>query len=161
MVARVATREEKNPLVDVLLEAVRLEIVALVVVELPTMRLVMVARVATREEMKELVLVALVEATLVEKRLVLVLFVVEALEAVRLVVVAFTPLKFVVKKFVEDPLVISEVEAKIFCAKRLRNLLNGVPIEYVISAFGTTSPTDEVPETVRDVIEVVARVEVP
>ena len=54
-VARVAEREEKNPVVVVLLVAVRLVITALVVVALPTMRSVMVASVATREAMKELV----------------------------------------------------------------------------------------------------------
>jgi hypothetical protein len=57
----------------------------------------MLARVATRDEMNELVLVLLVEARLVAKKL------------------------------VEDPLVITEVEAKMFCAKRLRNLLRLVP----------------------------------
>ncbi len=55
MLASVATRLEKNPLVEVALDAIRLvvdalTIVALVVVELPTMRLVMLARVAIRLE---------------------------------------------------------------------------------------------------------------
>jgi len=57
-VARVAESEEKNPVVVVLLEAVRLVMTAFVVVELPMMRSVMVASVATREAMKELVEVA-------------------------------------------------------------------------------------------------------
>ena len=66
MLAKVATRDEKNPLVEVALEATRLVvealvIVALVVVELPTIKLVMLAKVATRDEMKELVLVLFVE----------------------------------------------------------------------------------------------------
>ena len=65
MLASVATREEKNPLVEVELEAVRFVIVALVVVEFPTMRSVMEARVATKEEMKELVLVAFTAVRLV------------------------------------------------------------------------------------------------
>ena len=70
MLARVATNEEKKPLVEVALEAMRLVveafvIVALVVVELPTIRLVMLARVATNEEKKPLVLVELVEKRLV------------------------------------------------------------------------------------------------
>ena len=56
------------------------------------------AKVATREEKNPLVLVALV--------------------AVRLVV----------KKLVELPLVITEEDAKIFWAKRLRNLLSEVPM---------------------------------
>ncbi len=55
MLASVATRLEKNPLVEVALDAIRLvvdalTIVALVVVELPTMRLVMLASVAIRLE---------------------------------------------------------------------------------------------------------------
>ena len=76
--ARVATREEKKPLVEVALDAVKLVIVALVVVEFPTMRSVIEARVATKEEIKELV-----EVLLVVTRFVLV-----ALTAVRLVVEA-------------------------------------------------------------------------
>ena len=46
--------------------------------------------------------------------LVLVEFVITASVAARLVVVALIPSKFVVKKFVEVPLVIREEEAKIF-----------------------------------------------
>ena len=88
MLARVATREEKNPLVELLLVAVRLVIVALVVVELPTIKLVMLARVATREEIKELVEVAFTEERFVAKRLVELLLVEEALVVVKLVVVA-------------------------------------------------------------------------
>ena len=65
MLASVATREEKNPLVEVELEAIRLvvealTIVALVVVEFPTMRDAMLARVATNEEKNPVVLVELV-----------------------------------------------------------------------------------------------------
>ena len=76
--ARVATREEKKPLVEVALDAVKLVveafvIVAFVVVELPMIALVIEARVATREEIKELV-----EVALVEKRLVAVTAVAEA-----------------------------------------------------------------------------------
>ena len=66
MEASVATRDEKNPLVEVALEAMRLVVeafvmVALVVVELPTIKLVMLANVASKEEKKPLVLVLLVE----------------------------------------------------------------------------------------------------
>ena len=66
MLASVATRDEKNPLVEVALDAIRLVveafvIVALVVVELPTMSEAMFARVATKEEKNPLVLVELVE----------------------------------------------------------------------------------------------------
>ena len=66
MLAKVATRDEKKPLVEVALDATRLEveafvIVALVVVEFPTIKLVMLARVATRDEKNPLVLVLLVE----------------------------------------------------------------------------------------------------
>ena len=70
IVASVATRLEKNPLVEVALEAMRLVvdalvIVAFVVVEFPTISELMVASVAMREEMKELVEVALVLVKLV------------------------------------------------------------------------------------------------
>ena len=70
MLAKVATKEEKKPLVLVALDAMRLVveafvIVALVVVELPMIALVMLAKVATKEEKKPLVLVALVEKRLV------------------------------------------------------------------------------------------------
>ena len=87
IVAKVEKREEMNPLVVVLLVAVRLLIKAFVVLEFPTIRLVIVAKVEKREEM----------VPVVEKRLVLVL------------------------------LVITEEEAKMLFAKRLRNLLRGVP----------------------------------
>jgi hypothetical protein len=66
-------------LVEVLLVAVKLEIVALVVVELPTIRSVIEARVATSEEMKELVLVELVVTRLVEVAFTAVRLVVDAL----------------------------------------------------------------------------------
>ena len=71
MLASVATRDEKNPLVDVALDAMRLVvealvIVAFVVVELPMIALVMLASVATRDEKNPLVLVLLVEKRLVE-----------------------------------------------------------------------------------------------
>ena len=72
----------------------------------------MLARVATRDEKKPLVVVLLVVTALV-----VVEFPITALVAVRLVA----------KKLVEVPLVITEVEAKMFCAKRLRNLLRLVP----------------------------------
>ena len=94
------------------MSAVRLVIVALVVVELPTMRLEIEARVATSEEMKELV-----EVEVVERRLVV----------ERFVVVALLLLKLLVKKLLEEALVITEDEAKIFSAKRLRNLLRELP----------------------------------
>ena len=75
MLANVATREEKNPLVLVAFDAMRLVvealvIVAFVVVELPTSKSVMLANVAKSEEMKELVLVLLVIIPLVVKKLV-------------------------------------------------------------------------------------------
>ena len=72
-------------------------VTALVVVELPTIKLVMLAKVATRLEKNPLVLVAL--------------------DAMRLVV----------EKLVELPLVITEEDAKIFWAKRLRKRLAAVP----------------------------------
>ena len=84
----------------------------------------MLASVATRDEKKPLVEVELVIIPLV---------------AARLVVVAFIPLKLVAKKFVELLFVISEEEAKIFCAKRLMNLFNELPIEYVASNEGIIS----------------------
>jgi len=62
--------EEKKPLVEVALSAVRFVMVALVVVELPMMRSVIDASVATREEMKELVEVLLVEVRSVKLPLV-------------------------------------------------------------------------------------------
>jgi hypothetical protein len=129
ILASVATRDEKNPLVDVALDATRLvvealTIVALVVVELPTKRSEIDARVATRDEMKELVEVLFATTSLVTERF---------------VVVALLLLKLVVKKLVEELLVITEEEAKIFCAKRLRNLLRLVPRVYVASRLGTTS----------------------
>ena len=70
MEAKVATKEEKNPLVLVALDAIRLvvealTIVAFVVVELPTIKEAMLARVATSDAIKELVLVELVEKRLV------------------------------------------------------------------------------------------------
>ena len=65
----------EKKLVDVALDATRLEvdalmIVALVVVELPTIRLVMFARVATRDAMKPLVEVEFVVTRLVMSPLV-------------------------------------------------------------------------------------------
>jgi hypothetical protein len=119
MVARVATREEKNPLVDVLLEAVRLEIVALVVVELPTMRLVMVARVATREEMKELVLVALLE-------------------------VSPTKLPFVVKKLLIVPVAAKKLEVLAFINRELF----AIRLVTVVVAKVLVPVTPNVPEVV-------------
>ena len=86
--AKVATREEKNPLVLVALVDERLVTKAFVVVELPTIRLVIEARVATRDEMKELVEVELVEERSVTKALDVELLVIDAFVAVRLVVVA-------------------------------------------------------------------------
>ena len=91
----------------------RLVIVALVVVELPTIKLAIEAKEAMREEMKELVLVLLVE-----KRLV----------AVALVIAALVAVKLVANKLVEELLVIIEDEAKMFCAKRLRNLFRLEPM---------------------------------
>jgi hypothetical protein len=71
MLARVATSDEKNPFVEVALDATRLvvealTIVALVVVELPTIRSAIEANVATRDAMKELVLVLFVVTRLSE-----------------------------------------------------------------------------------------------
>ena len=57
-------------MVELLLVAVRLVMVAFVVVELPMMRSVMDASVATSEEMKELVVVLLVEVRSVKLPLV-------------------------------------------------------------------------------------------
>jgi uncharacterized membrane protein YjgN (DUF898 family) len=75
MLARVATSDEKNPFVEVALDATRLvvealTIVALVVVELPTIRSAIEANVATRDAMKELVLVLFTEVRLVVEALV-------------------------------------------------------------------------------------------
>jgi hypothetical protein len=117
-----------------------------VVVELPTIKLVIEAKVATKEEKNPLVEVALDAIRLVVEALVMVALVVERL---------------VVKKLVEDPLVITEEEAKMFCTKRLRNLFILVPSVKVLSRFGTISATVVVPVTVRLVIVVVAKVEVP
>ena len=68
MLANVATRDEKKPLVLVLFVALRLVMKAFVVVEFPTIKLVMLAKVATREAKKPLVLVLLVEKRLVAVR---------------------------------------------------------------------------------------------
>ncbi len=92
MLARVATRYEKNPFVEVALGATRLVVeafvmVALVVVELPTIRSAIEANVATRDAMKELVLVLLTDV-----RLVVEAFVKYPLVAVMPVPEAFTKL---------------------------------------------------------------------
>ena len=70
---RVAIKDEKNPLVEVALDAMRLVveafvIVAFVVVELPMIALVKLARVAMREEKNPVVLVLLVEKSAVAVR---------------------------------------------------------------------------------------------
>ena len=109
---------------------------ALVVVEFPTIRLVMDASVATREEKNPLV-------------------------EVLLVIVELVAAKLVVKKLVDVELVIRDADAKIFCTKRLRNLLSDEPSAKVASILGTIFPTVEVPMMVRLAIVVVARVEVP
>ena len=101
--------------------------------ELPTTKLVMLARDAANDEKNPLVEVLLVAVRLVEKRFVLVLLVRVAFVAVRLFVTAFVLLRLVVKKLVEVPLVITEEDAKMFCVKRLRNLLREVPSVYVTS----------------------------
>ena len=101
-------------LVVVLLVVRRLETTAFVVVEFPTIKLVMEARVATRDEKKPLVVDELV---------------IVALVAARFVEVLLIALKLVVKKFVEVELAIREEDAKIFCTKRLRNLLSDEPRE--------------------------------
>ena len=74
-------------MVELLLVAVRLVMVAFVVVELPMMRSVMDAKVATSEEMKELVEVLLVAVRLVATRSVAVALPIVALVASRFVVV--------------------------------------------------------------------------
>ena len=72
----------------------------------------MLAKVATRDEKKPLVEVLLVDTRLVTPRL---------------VAVALIKLLFVAKKLVEDPLVIIEEEAKMFCVNRFKNLFADVP----------------------------------
>jgi magnesium-transporting ATPase (P-type) len=64
IVARVATKLEKNPFVEVLFVAVRLVTNALVVVELPMIASVIVASVATRLAKNPLVVVLFVEKRL-------------------------------------------------------------------------------------------------
>ena len=79
----------------------------------------------------------------------------------KLVEVALDTWIFVLKRFVEVALVTREEDAKIFCTKRLRNLFMEDPMENVASRLGTMSLTVEVPVTVRLVMVVVARAEVP
>jgi hypothetical protein len=91
MFARVATREEKKPLVEVAFVVVRLVATAFVVVELPTTRSVMLASVATRDAKKPLV-----EVLFVERR------------SVKLPLVAE---KLVVKKLVDELLTVDTLTA--------------------------------------------------
>ena len=121
MVARVATKEEMNPLVVVLFVAVRLVMKAFVVVELPTMRLVMLARVVTRDAMNPLVVVLFVVEELVVTKLVAVALIavrkeVDALVAARLVVVipvADAVVRVVCPDTLRVPFEVSEVVAVI------------------------------------------------
>ena len=85
----------------------------------------------------------------------------------------FIAFRLVVKKSVEEAEVIMEVEAKMLFTNRFRNLFSAVPRLYVLFRDGVMSLTVEEPvidsepcrvvepETVRFVIVVVARVEVP
>jgi hypothetical protein len=66
-----------------------------------------------------------------------------------------------VKKLVEVASVMIDDDAKMFVTNRLANLDSRVPNEYVLSSVGVMSCAVVVPVTVRLVIVVVARVEVP
>ena len=75
-------------------------------------------------ERVEIVVVARVDVPVTVKRLVTV-----DVATVSVLIVALVPVKLVVKKLVEVPEVMTEVEAKMFWTKRLRNLLSEVPSE--------------------------------
>jgi hypothetical protein len=89
--------------VEVISPPVSVPTVAFVVEEFVTLRLRIVARLEKKVSMKPLVLV-LSEVT------------------------NFVELRFVEKRLLDVALVMTEDDAKIFCAKRLRNRLNAVPI---------------------------------